>query len=90
MDQECILHGIRGQILLEMLFTVKQTFNVNSNSNCTYFCPGILHIVFRKSDTSSTYIHRDIGSFAQVIAILEIEEKLLYALLILYLQEDFK
>lgn len=40
-----------------------------------HFCPGILHNIFKKSDTSSTYVHRDIGNFASVIAILEIEKK---------------
>lgn len=48
-----------------------------------HFCPEILHNIFKKSDTSSTYVHRDIGNSASVIAILEIEKKLLYALLIL-------
>lgn len=81
-DQE-YLYWIRGQILLEMLFTVKQPRSANSNSNCTYFCPGIFHNVFPGSDTSSLYVHGDIENFAQVIAVVEIEEKLSYALLIL-------
>lgn len=81
-DQEH-LYGIRGQILLEMLFTVKQTLSVNSNSNCTYFCPGIFHKVFPGSDMWSVQVHRAIEDLAQVIAVLEIEEKLPYALLIL-------
>lgn len=81
-DQEH-LYWIRGQILLEVLFTVKRKLSANSNSNCTYFCREIVHNVFSGSDSSSSYVHRDIENFAQDIAIVEIEEKLPYALLIL-------
>lgn len=81
-DQE-YLYGIRGQIILEILFMAKQILSANSISNCTNFCPEIFHNIFPGSDKSSLHVDRVIDNFAQVIAVAENEEKLPCALLIL-------
>lgn len=63
-----------------MLFTKKKSKKVFCPTAIVYISPWNTpqRIFFFLIDTSSIYVHRDIGNSAQAIAILETEEQLYY------------